>query len=116
MIKKSIIIILLVFTSVETKAQNRKQKKVKKVVKEENMFDIFSKSVSPLITKSGKKMGFLELLDSTKMSTEDKKQHQNMYDLMKGKDLTKKQKDSISNLILREMTPERIKKDNQKKK
>lgn len=78
-----------------------------------NLLDLQSKTLTSILGEdldgeSAKKpIGYLELLEKSDLSAEQKEEYKNLY-YLQAKELTQKQKDSLSNALLKKMQDAKI--------
>ncbi|MEO0903039.1 MAG: hypothetical protein AAFY00_13940 [Bacteroidota bacterium] len=102
--KLIIVVIALLFCSAGVNAQSEKDKASKDSIakKQDNFMDLTSKTLTGIFGESlggnsgglTKGIGFLELLEKTGFSEQEKEEYRKIY-LAQSKDLTKMQKDSL---------------------
>ncbi|MAX71149.1 MAG: hypothetical protein CMC76_08625 [Flavobacteriaceae bacterium] len=92
-------------TQAQQKAKQKDSTKVDSVKVDKNNFaDLQSKTITGIFGENldgkstGKKLGFLELLEKMDLSPEQKLEYKNMY-YAQAKELTQKQKDSLGKAI-----------------
>ncbi|WP_271782844.1 hypothetical protein [Aquimarina algiphila] len=101
-----ILVLGIVFFTIQlTNAQQTSTTKTEKNnLKQDNLLDMQTNVLSSLFGENldgktnGKTIGFLELLEKTDLSAEQKLEYKNMY-YLQAKELTQKQKDSLGKAI-----------------
>ncbi|RRQ50704.1 hypothetical protein DZC72_09300 [Maribacter algicola] len=89
-------------------SQNKKDETKKEAPKSENFMDLQTNTLTDLFgsdlsgTPDGKQLNFLELLEQSDLPEEQKKEWRNYY-YLQSKELTQKQKDSLSLALHKKM-------------